>query len=159
MADEQNAGQNLGSGDDGLTPALRRELEELRRESDARKAELVQSQARLAEQEAAVAQLNAQIAAAQAEREQAQQAVLGEHRRALLAEHRGSVIEDLVAGESIEALDASVERAREAHARIAEQVRQAAAAGIPAGNPARSEPNVEGLSPQAKIAEALRRQR
>ena len=76
--------------------------------------------------------------------------------RALLAEHRGSVVEALVQGDSVAALDASVAAAREAHARIAAQLRAEAAAAVPVGNPPRAQPHLEGLSPQAKIAAALR---
>ena len=101
--------------------------------------------------------LETRIATLQAERDAARQALLTAHRRALLAEHRGAVVEALVQGDSVEELDASVALAREAHARIAEQLRAEAAAAVPVGNPPRAQPSFEGLSPQAKIAEALRR--
>ena len=60
-------------------------------------------------------------------------------------------------GDTVDELDASVARAREAHAHIAEQLRAEAVAAVPVGNPPRAQPSLEGLSPQAKIAEALRR--
>ena len=101
--------------------------------------------------------LESTVVALMAERDAARQALLAAHRRALLAEHRGAVVEALVQGDSVEALDASVAQAREAHARIAEQLRAEAAAAVPVGNPPRAQPSLEGLSPQAKIAEALRR--
>src|SRR5215213_2260382 len=83
--------------------------------------------------------------------------LLATHRRALLAEQRGQMVEDLVQGDSIEALDAAVEPARAAHARIAAQVRASQAAlAVPVGNAARTGPRLDGLSPQAKIAAALR---
>ena len=104
-----------------------------------------------------VAELRQAMAARTAERDQVQRALLAAHRRALLAEHRGSVVEPLVQGATVEELDASVARAREAYAQVAEQLRAEAAEGVPAGNPARAQPSYEGLSPQAKIAEALRR--
>ncbi len=113
-------------------------------------------EARLAEQEAAIQALHTTLDTRTAERDQAQRGLLAAHRRALLAEHRGAVIEDLVQGDSVEALEASVARAREAHARVADQLRAEAAAAVPAGNPPRAQPSAEGLSPQAKIAEALR---
>jgi hypothetical protein len=96
------------------------------------------------------------VVALMAERDAAQEALLATHRRALLAEHRGTVVEALVQGDSVEELDASVARAQEAHARIAEQLRAEAAAAVPVGNPPRAQPSLEGLSPQAKIAAALR---
>ena len=106
---------------------------------------------------AVVAELRQAVAARTAERDAAQRGLLAAHRRALLAEHRGTVVEPLVQGDTVEALDASVARAREAYAQVAAQLHTEAAGGVPAGNPARAQPSYEGLSPQAKIAEALRR--
>jgi hypothetical protein len=107
--------------------------------------------------EATIAELQQALAGRTAERDQAQQARLAAHRRALLAEHRGTVVEPLVHGDTIEELDASVARAREAYAQVADQLRTQVAGDVPAGNPARAQPSYEALSPQAKIAEALRR--
>jgi hypothetical protein len=100
--------------------------------------------------------LESTLVALMAERDAARAAQLAAHRRALLAEHRGTVVEALVQGDSVEELDASVARAQEAHARIADQLRAEAAAAVPVGNPPRAQPSLEGLSPQAKIAAALR---
>ena len=101
--------------------------------------------------------LESTLVALMAERDAAREALLAAHRRALLAEHHGAIVEALVQGDSVAELDASVARAREAHARVAEQLRTEAAASVPVGNPPRAQPSLEGLSPQAKIAEALRR--
>lgn len=100
--------------------------------------------------QAAVAALQEEVAALR-------ERLVAAHRRALLAEHRGEVIEELVQGDSVEALDASVARAREAYARVAARLRaERARAPVPASNTARTGPRLEGLSPQAKIAAALR---
>lgn len=100
-------------------------------------------------QEAVTAERTARVAL--------EERLLAAHRRALLAEQCGQVVEELVAGDSVEALDASVERARAAHARIVAAARTAqAATPVPVGNAARMGPRLEGLSPQAKIAAALR---
>ena len=96
------------------------------------------------------------VVALMAERDAAREALLAAHRRALLAEHRGTVVEALVQGDSVAELDASVARAQEAHARIADQLRAEAAVAMPVGNPPRAQLSLEGLSPQAKIAAALR---
>ncbi|HLI29349.1 MAG TPA: hypothetical protein VKZ60_19970 [Chloroflexota bacterium] len=97
------------------------------------------------------------LAALQEEVAALRERLVAAHRRALLAEHRGEVIEELVQGDSVEALDASVARAREAYARVAARLRAGRAlAPVPASNGARTGPRVEGLSPQAKIAAALR---
>lgn len=73
------------------------------------------------------------------------------------------VVPDLIAGASLDEMMASVEPARAAYARIAENIRNqpGGAPGIPAGQPGRqpSLTNVEGLSASAKIAEGLRRRR
>ena len=107
--------------------------------------------------EVEVAALRQAVAARTTERDQAQQALVAAHRRALLAEHRGGLVEALVAGDTVEALDASVARARAAYAEVAAQLQAETAGAVPAGNPARAQPSYEALSPQAKIAAALRR--
>ncbi|MBX5490803.1 MAG: hypothetical protein IRZ14_06570 [Chloroflexi bacterium] len=100
--------------------------------------------------EAALTALQAEVAALR-------QQLVAAHRRALLAEHRGEVIEELVQGDSVEALDAAVTRAREAYTRVAARLRtEQARAAVPVGNTARTGLRLEGLSPQAKIAAALR---
>jgi hypothetical protein len=65
-------------------------------------------------------------------------------------------VPELVQGTSVEDLTRSVEIARAAHARIAESVRQQAAAAVSPGNAARTGPDLSALSPQEKIAYALR---
>ncbi len=104
-------------------------------------------------------ELEGYLEAVQQERDQAQRGWLEAHRRALLAEHRGQVVEELVQGDSVEALERSVERAKAAHAQVAEELRSQAAGHVGAGNPGRAEPTYEALSPQAKIAYGLRAQR
>lgn len=85
------------------------------------------------------------------------------HRRALLAEHAGQVVPELVAGSTADELETSVEGARAAYARIAESVTAQIQAQrpplppMPAGASPRSEPNPEELSPIAKITAALSR--
>ena len=64
--------------------------------------------------------------------------------------------QDIIAGDTIEAIDASVEKAQS----IANAVRQsleaqAKEAKVPAGAPARGEISVEGLSPREKIAAGI----
>jgi hypothetical protein len=106
---------------------------------------------------AEIAALQQVVTARTAERDAAQQALLAAHRRALLAEHQGSLVEALVQGDTVEALDASVAQARAAYAAVAAQLQAETAGAVPAGNPARAQPSYEALSPQAKIAAALRK--
>ena len=90
---------------------------------------------------------------------EARAAGLGYLRRALLAEHAGAVVPELVTGDTPEQLEASVEVARAAWDRATEAARQALRADrVPAGAPARNgtDPSAEGLSPLGKIARGLR---
>ena len=78
-------------------------------------------------------------------------------RRALLAEHAGQLVPELVRGDTAEDLEASVTLAREAYGRIAQDLRTAAAAMVPVGASASSEPDPDQLSPLQKITNALSR--
>ena len=92
---------------------------------------------------------------------EARAAGVGYLRRALLAEHAGAVVPELVTGDTPEQLEASVEVARAAWDHATEAARQALRANrVPAGAPARNgtDPSTEGLSPLGKIARGLRSQ-
>jgi hypothetical protein len=83
------------------------------------------------------------------------------HRRALLAENAGRVVPELVAGETVEGLEASLEVARRAFeaVRAAALTEVASSAPVGAGNSQRgSAVNVETMSPMQKIAYGLRRE-
>jgi len=72
--------------------------------------------------------------AAQSELSEARGSALSLARRALLAENAGQVVPELVAGESVEALEASIGPAREAYGRAVEAARVALAnATVPTG--------------------------
>jgi hypothetical protein len=129
--------------------ALRAQLAALQEEREA--VEVMAGELREAEGRAE--QLRAELAEVRA-------AQLAAHRRAVLAENAGTVVAELVAGETPAAIDASVAAARAAYDRIAEQPRQAAAGGpplVPAGASPRGEPGLEQLSPFEKISGALAR--
>ncbi len=89
-------------------------------------------------------------------------------RRAAVARYREAVLAaeptlppELVAGDSLADVDASVEAARRAVAQIRERLAteadEAAARGFPVGAPGRVEPSVEGMSASEKIALGLER--
>lgn len=78
-------------------------------------------------------------------------------RRALLAEHAGQVVPELVQGESAQELEASVALAREAFERIVGDLRLQAAAQVPVGASAAVGQTPEELSPMQKITAALSR--
>ena len=81
----------------------------------------------------------------------------------MLAELRGQVVDQLVAGNTAAKLDASVELAKAAYTRVAESVRAQIEAErpqlpmVPPGASPRAEPNPEELSPLANIASVLTR--
>jgi hypothetical protein len=144
-------GQEPGSSADteAELAALRAQLAALQEEREAIEA----MAADLQEADARAEQLRGELADARA-------AQLAAHRRAVLAEHRGQLVEELVDGDSPEAIDASVEAARAAYDRIAGQLRQSASGGpvvVPAGASPRGEPGLDQLSPFEKIAGALAR--
>jgi chromosome segregation ATPase len=63
---------------------------------------------------------------------------------------------DLIAGETIEAIDASIAQAREIAASVRSHIdAQAQAARIPAGAPQRSAPDLSALTPEQKIRHGL----
>jgi hypothetical protein len=77
--------------------------------------------------------------------------------RELVASGQGLVAE-MVRGQTIEEIDASVEGARKAYEEITRRVTEQIERKVPAGNPARSGSvaGVEYLKPEAKIALGLR---
>lgn len=167
--DEQNptpAGGNGGEGASGgagagsVDPA---ELAQLRSDLAAAQAQLEQIQR---EQQDVLIQLGEATSArtaAEAQIQEARAAHLDAYRRAVLAENAGNVVAELVAGDTPEAIDASVTTAKAAFERIAEAVRAANPAPVvpPVGAGAsQSNPSAaaEGLSPMDKISQGLARQ-
>jgi hypothetical protein len=131
-------------------PALTAQLAEYQKLAEERAAALTARDAEL--------EVLRQVAAGhEATASQAQAALLEAHRARLLAEHAGQLVPELVQGTSVDELTKSVEAAKLAHARIAESIRQQAAAAVSPGNAARTGPDLATLSPQEKIAYALRR--
>ncbi|MBI4494779.1 MAG: hypothetical protein HY690_18540 [Chloroflexi bacterium] len=115
-------------------------------------------QARITELEQQLDQLSTQHSALSTELVEAQRQGVEHFRRALLAEHAGQVVPELVAGTTAEELVASVETARAAFQRAAEAARrQLQEQRVPAGNAARSSDDLATLAPMAKIAYGLRR--
>jgi multidrug efflux pump subunit AcrA (membrane-fusion protein) len=131
-------------------PMLATQLTEYQRLAEERAAALTQRDAELEV-------LRQTAAAHEATAQQAQAALLEAHRARLLAEHAGQIVPELVQGGTVEELSASVEAAKAAHARIAESIRQQAAAAVSPGNAARTGPDPSQMSSQEKIVYALRR--
>ncbi len=144
--DEVTGNAGAGAADVAELEALRTQLVALQEEREAVEAIAIELQ----QADARAEQLRVELTEVRA-------AQLAAHRRAVLAEHRGQLVEELVMGDSPETIDASVELAQAAYARVAGQLRQQAAAVVPAGASPRGEPSADHLSPFEKIAGALRR--
>lgn len=100
-----------------------------------------------------------QLAAAGQQLEQAQAALsgaAGRYRDALLGSNPG-VPPELLTGDSIETLDASLEAAKGIVQSVIERAAQPAPPGppVPAGAPVRGAPDVSAMSPAEKIKYAL----
>lgn len=119
--------------------------------------------ARVAQLEADLAAARDQLGAARQELEATRAGLADatrqglEHlRRALVAEHAGQIVPELVTGTTPDELAASVETARAAFARAAEAARQQLQAhATPAGNPPRSAEDLSALPAIEKIARGL----
>ena len=137
--------------------ALVAEVDALRQGEETRATEIAALRAELAtarqEQEGELTALRAQLA-------DAQHGQLDAHRRAILSEHAGQIVDELVTGGTVEELNASVEIARAAFGRALEAARrELGATTVPVGASPRLEPSPEELSPIAKITAALSRGR
>ena len=103
--------------------------------------------------------------AARGERDAASALALANHRRALLAEHAGQIVPELVQGDTPEALEASVQTARSAFQSAADAARkQIADQRVPGGSGTRDTGAGAGgqaapTTPTDKIAAGLRESR
>jgi chromosome segregation ATPase len=154
---------------------LQDELTEARAELDALRATAADREARAAHLESQLAGLReelsraneegearAQELAAATERETALDAQVrsaaGRYRE-LLLQHAPELPEELVAGESVEAIEKSLSRARETVAKVRGHLEsQALAARVPVGAPPRSAPHHSALSTEEKIGLGLSKQ-
>jgi hypothetical protein len=150
-------GESGGEGELSTAEALAAARAEGAREAATAAAEReVALQARIAELESAHGQTSAELEASRQATAAATERGLTAHRRALIAEQGAAAVQELIQGASEEALDASVEVAKAAFARIQEQLQAGAAAAVPAGAGARTGQDVDGLSSLAKIARGLK---
>ena len=138
--------------------AIKAQLEEEKKAKAAAEAGLAEKDTRIAELEASLSEAQQASEAAAAEFAQVKEA----HGQAV-AKYLGAVRvanptipQDIIAGDTIEDIDASVQKALS----IAESVKasleaQAKEAKVPAGAPPRGEISLEGLSPREKIAAGI----
>ena len=138
--------------------AIKAELEEEKKAKAAAEASLAEKDTRIAELEASLSKANQGSEAAAAEltqlKESYGQAVSKYLDAVRLA--NPTIPQDIIAGDTIEAVDASLAKATT----IAESVKasleaQAKEAKVPAGAPPRTEISLEGLTPREKIAAGI----
>ncbi|CAN5604649.1 hypothetical protein BH23CHL2_BH23CHL2_25120 [soil metagenome] len=77
--------------------------------------------------------------------------------RELILRAYPDIVPELLAGESVDRLLASVPAAREAYSRVAAAIHEQAPAPVPTGSGRRPPIDPEGLSPEGKIRAGLRR--
>ena len=156
------------------------ELSDVREELEAARADVERLQAVAADREARAAHLESQLtevrqelaqAAEQAEAREQELSALRERSGALTGQVRGAaeryrelvlrqspeLPEELVTGDSVEEIEAALERARETVSKVQGHLEsQAQATRVPVGAPVRSAPDLSGLSAEQKIAAGLR---
>jgi chromosome segregation ATPase len=134
--------------------AIKAELEEERKAKAAAEAALTEKDTRISELEVSLAE--AQGVAAQAETlKEANTAAVAKYLEAVKAANP-SIPADVIAGSSIDEIDASLAKATTiAGAVKANLETQAKEAKVPAGAPTRTEISLEGLSPREKIAAGI----
>jgi chromosome segregation ATPase len=122
---------------------------------------LAVAQSRIAELESALSEAKQGSEAALAETarlKDAEAATVAKYREALLAAHP-DIPQDLIQGDSISDLYASVEKAKATVEAVkATMQAEAAATKVPAGAPTRGAISTEGMSPREKIAAGISRQ-
>jgi len=134
--------------------ALQEQLAEARAENERLQATAADREARALHLDELNGQLREQLAAAQAEKDDLHarlQAAVGKYREVLLAA-APEVVQEMVAGESIEEVDAAMERARQTVLHVRERLESQTLAGrVPTGSPPRTAPDLSALSPMEKI--------
>ncbi|MCC6224710.1 MAG: hypothetical protein IT201_14600 [Thermoleophilia bacterium] len=114
--------------------------------------------ARLGELEQSVTTFQSEAETARTAVGQAQSESLANLRRALLAEHKGQVVEELVAGDTADALAASIDSAKAAFTRATDAARQQLQQQqVPAGAVTRDAATSASLSPVERISGALKK--
>jgi DNA repair exonuclease SbcCD ATPase subunit len=138
--------------------AIKAQLEEEKKAKAAAEAALAEKDARITELEASLSEAKQGLESTTAELTQVKEA----HGRAV-AKYLGAarlanptIPQDVIAGETIEAIDVSVTKATAiATAVKANLEAQAKEAKVPAGAPPRGEISLEGLSPREKISAGI----
>ena len=118
------------------------------------KAKSDEMQARIAQLEQGIASRDSELTAIK----QSLSGTVAKYRAAVLASESG-IPQDLVKGESLDEIDASLELARGIVSKVRQQLEvEAESNKVPAGAPPRMPQDLSALSPAEKIAYALSRQ-
>jgi uncharacterized coiled-coil protein SlyX len=135
--------------------ALLAEKEATLAEKNARIAKLEQAMADKDSQMAAIKQSAAELEPRLAELEDSLAQAVSSY-RALVVQANPGLPEELITGDSIEAIDQSVAAAQTLVAKVRKELEaEIAGARIPAGAPLRTPPDLSALSPQEKIQYAI----
>ncbi len=153
-----------GAGDD--VAALSAEVERLRADSAAAAARAAEAyaEAEALREEARAASEELAAAALEAERLQQELAAAAERESATAVRYREAVLRaepalppELLAGDSLEAIDRTAEAARAVVERVRERIAQDAR--VPAGAPPRRAPDTSGMTAEEKIRAGLSQRR
>jgi chromosome segregation ATPase len=157
------------------TTALQTELEGARKEAEELKGQLGERDARLGEVQRQLAEVTAaketgeeELASLRAglDDKEAQLSAATESLSNAVERYRASLIaanpeipQDMIGGDAIGDIDASLEKAREMAGRVRTRLEEdLRATAVPAGAPQRSAPDLSDLSPREKIEYALRKE-
>ena len=131
--------------------SIKTELEGLKAEKETLASKLETREARIMELEQALIEANEKLTNAS---DALSQAIASY--RALVIQANPDVPEELVTGETVEAIDKSMENAKALISRVREGIAAETAAGkVPAGAPPRTPPDLSALSPREKIHYAI----
>jgi len=140
---------------------IKAQLEEEQQAKAALEQGAAEKDARIAALESALSEAKQESQAALTETarlKDAEATTVGKYREALLAAHP-DIPQDLIQGDSVSGLFASVEKGKATvHAVRKSLEAEAAATKVPAGAPTRGAISVEGMSPREKIAAGISRQ-
>jgi len=143
----QTENQNPPSGE-GLGESRLAELEGLLAQKDE---ELTKANVRIGELEQAAADSEAKLTTTS---DSLAEAVVGY--RALVVESHPEVLEELITGDSVEAINESLREAQTLVSRVRQGLEaEITLARVPAGAPERTSPDLSALSPREKIQYAL----
>lgn len=156
--DKENQTENDADAEDGVLEALREENRILGEELEARKVIITGLEGELKARQEEIDTLSRSLEATQAQSDKLEKELTQATAayRGLAIEANPGVPEELVNGETIEEIGASLANVRTLVEKVRQEVEaEAARARIPAGAPPRVPPDLSGLSAREKIQYAI----